>query len=195
MSEVEDGSVDLVLTDIPFNVAHNYLSYNDRLKKDDYRGLCFEWFRAMRSKSDAFIVKAPTKTLPIVLPVFDEIFGYIWSIVQHSPNATTHGAFNLSLFTLYLIGGKPVKRPSVDFFVNTNNTLVSSHPAEMPTRPIKRLIAWFTESGAIILDPMMGSGTTLQAAKDINRRCIGYEIEEKYCEIAAKRCSQMVMEL
>ena len=47
----------------------------------------------------------------------------------------------------------------------------------------------------IILDPFLGSGTTAFCAKKLNRKCIGIEIEEKYCEIAATRCSQMVMEL
>ena len=46
-----------------------------------------------------------------------------------------------------------------------------------------------------ILDPFLGSGTTVFSAKKLNRKCIGIEIEEKYCEIAAKRCSQSVMRL
>ena len=56
---------------------------------------------------------------------------------------------------------------------------------------MKALIRWV--GGETILDPFMGSGTTLRVAKDLNRKAIGIEIEERRCEIAVQRMSQMVM--
>jgi len=69
------------------------------------------------------------------------------------------------------------------------------HPTQKPLSLINGLISIGSEKGNLILDPFMGSGTTLRAAKDLGRKAIGIEIEERYCEIAAKRMSQTVMEL
>jgi site-specific DNA-methyltransferase (adenine-specific) len=69
------------------------------------------------------------------------------------------------------------------------------HPCEKPVGLLAQLIANSTDTGQTVLDPFAGSGTTLRAAKDLGRRAIGIEIEERYCEIAARRCAQEVLPL
>lgn len=68
------------------------------------------------------------------------------------------------------------------------------HPTQKPIELMLRLVLDFSIQGNLILDPFLGSGTTCYCAKKLQRRCIGIEIEEKYCEIAAKRCMQEVMD-
>lgn len=68
------------------------------------------------------------------------------------------------------------------------------HPVGYPEELPSRAIAAVTDHGDLVLDPFVGGGTTLRAAKDLGRRAIGIEIEEKYCEIAARRLSQEVFE-
>ncbi|MGH9252244.1 MAG: DNA methyltransferase, partial [Acidimicrobiales bacterium] len=67
------------------------------------------------------------------------------------------------------------------------------HPVEKPVGLMRHLI-FHCPPLAEVVDPFMGSGTTLRAAKDCGRRAIGVEIEERYCEIAARRLGQEVLD-
>jgi site-specific DNA-methyltransferase (adenine-specific) len=71
----------------------------------------------------------------------------------------------------------------------------TKHPSQKPEELMRRLIRFFTMPGDTILDPFMGSGTTLRAAKDLSRQAIGIEINEAYCEMAVQRLAQDVMAL
>ena len=72
------------------------------------------------------------------------------------------------------------KRPAADI-----------HPTMKPEEVLEDIIS--AVPGDLILDPFAGSGTTGRACKDLGRRCIMVEIEEKYCEIAARRLEQEVL--
>jgi len=73
-----------------------------------------------------------------------------------------------------------------------NRDLERVHPTQKPVALLVYLVKTYSNVSQIVLDPFMGSGTTLRAAKDLRRKAIGIEIEEKYCEIAVKRMEQEV---
>ena len=87
---------------------------------------------------------------------------------------------------------KSVKKKTVEYNGLLGKEQARQHPTQKPLKLMQLLIEDYSEPGHLILDPFMGSGTTLRAAKDLRRKAIGIEIEEKYCEIAAKRLEQEV---
>ncbi len=75
------------------------------------------------------------------------------------------------------------------------NGAKNGHPTQMNPLLVGEPIRCSTEAGDLVLDPFAGSGTTLRVAKDLGRRAVGIEIDERYCEMAAKRLAQGVLPL
>lgn len=99
-------------------------------------------------------------------------------------------------------GGNPrgersgqARSPDICVVGGGTEIVVVDHPAVFPPGLAKWLIGGFSVPAQIVVDPFMGSGTTLRAAKDLGRKAIGIEIEERYCEIAARRMGQEVLRL
>jgi len=202
--------VDLVLTDPPYGVGVKYSeAYDD--KRDGY----WEWFVPV---VDAMVKIGKVTIFTHRNESLRHIVGWDWVGVWNKPgsfgarignsailphwepiyfygihSAGVYGEYCPDVLTFNpqkaggnsLIGREKWKQSS-DF---------SNHPCPKPVGLFQKLAQVFSPSGGVILDPFLGSGTTAYCAKKLNRKCIGIEIEEKYCEIAAKRCSQSVMKL
>lgn len=64
------------------------------------------------------------------------------------------------------------------------------HPATFPISLSKKIISLFTHEGELVLDPFVGSGTTLVAANDLNRNAVGFDLQGKYVELCQRRLKQ-----
>jgi site-specific DNA-methyltransferase (adenine-specific) len=78
---------------------------------------------------------------------------------------------------------------------HTLRTEPAYHPTQKPVALMREILGLVGDGEDRILDPYMGAGSVLRAAKDVGQQAIGIEIEERYCEIAAERCAQEVLPL
>ena len=95
----------------------------------------------------------------------------------------------------YYFGEPPRARPGAlvipgMFRDATKTGQTPGHPCPRKPGQVRWIVNWWTEPSDVVIDPCMGLGTTLRAARDCGRRAIGIEIEERYCEIAARLLEQ-----
>jgi DNA modification methylase len=187
--------VDLVLTDPPYGIkyssGHGGESWGDGSIKGDLncavRDEILEIIDAPAIVFGSWRVAPPKRTRAAL----------IWD----QKGALGMGALDLpwkpSFQMMYVIGkGFAGRRDSAVLSVAPVQSMAKNgrvHPHQKPILLIKKLLK--KSPSGTILDPFMGSGTTLVAAKELGRKAIGIEIEEKYCEIAVKRLAQEVLPL
>ena len=186
--------VDLVLTDPPYGV--NKAGWDSVFCDLSYWQVIYS---KLKDRGNLLLFTG-LLNLPIKLNIIASVFEYQWAIGWYKPNAMQFGKTGYSkndLITWWAKGKGKVVEKFIDVII-TNMGLPEdkfNHPTVKPMSVINSLIMSFTEQANLILDPFLGSGTTAYCAKKLNRKCIGIEIEEKYCEIAANRCRQMVFKL
>lgn len=92
-------------------------------------------------------------------------------------------------------GDRTEDYPSALIAVPTVGHGERQHVTEKPTKLLTELLRVVPGGRLTVLDPFLGSGSTLLAARNLGHRCIGIEIEERYCEMAANRLAQGVLDL
>jgi site-specific DNA-methyltransferase (adenine-specific) len=182
---------DFIFADPPYGVQFKYGVHDD--KREGYEALIREWFAVMKAERVC------------VTPGIDNLCLWPqprWALAWLKMNSM--GANRLSgpktvsrnLWEPILwYGNYPIHPPSRDTLKAPlgEGDAGSGHPCPKPYLLMTQIVSMSAEAD-LIVDPFAGSGTTLRAAKDMNRRAIGIEIEEKYCEGIARRMAQSVMQ-
>lgn len=182
--------VDLVLTDFPYANDTNYGIYKDT--KENLIELIQD---CLPFNTEVSLIACGIANL-FLYPPPDWILSWNW---QHTKSGSSWWGFNSWQPILaygkdpYLKAGLGRRQDSTGMKGFDKEYL--NHPCPKPPRIWK----WFLNRASIkqsdiVLDPFLGSGTTVVSAKELGRRFIGIEIEEKYCEIAVKRLRQGVFD-
>lgn len=167
MKELPDKSVDLVLTDPPYPDYHKELFNYKRGILDPLKKLACKQLIFWSAKAD----------FPLdytAIHIWDKKCG-VGSMYERI--FEINGQLNYKVYRHYLINSTVAAKYGQDIF--------NEHPSQKPIKLIRELL--LEHKAASVLDPFLGSGTTLVACKELGRKGIGIEISEKYCEIAVKR--------
>jgi len=211
MKRLPDGSIDLVLTDPPYKVTSRGNAGNSggMLQKDiNKKGQVFKnndieienylpiFYDKLKEKSHCYIMTNHTNLVHFLKVIDNSEFHFIKSLVWDKGNKIM-GQYYMSQFEYILFlrkgAGKMINNCGTSDILSVPNKKTKDkngdniHDTEKPVKLMQVLIENSSQSGDIILDPFIGSGTTAVAALKTKRKIIGYELEEKYYNMAIKR--------
>lgn len=202
------GSVAALVTDPPYGMnyqSHRRVATQKFAKIADDGAVVTDWFAdAWATVRDGGAGYVATRW--DVFPQWqDELRGYaptrnviVWAKDNHGSGDLTGDYAPQHEFILYLPKGRHVlrgRRLSNVWTVPRDAATTYEHPTQKPVSLMGRAIAKSSDPGDLILDPFAGSGSTLRAAKDLGRRAIGVELEERYCEVIVRRLAQQALDL
>lgn len=198
LASLEAGSADAVFADPPYNVGLKYDGYDDNMPMDEYLGWCREWFAASRAVSSGSVVITPgTVSVPMWIADIERTHLLVaWTKANNNSRNYFGPTSGYQCWEPILVYGKSkvtVLRDWVDQPISLQRE-VGGHPCPKPLKLLRWVVSNFVPEGGLIVDPFMGSGSTLRAAKDLGAKAIGIDQSERYCELAATRLAQGVFD-
>lgn len=205
MKQIEDCSVDFVLTDPPFNVSLDYRGYDDSIHNERYSNWCKEWisglYRVLKDRRYCIIFTGDKNLYWVMKSIYNTPFVFHHFMKWYKPGcqrALSGTVFFNRLELAFLVSKKKPDLQTINRKVlyedlleykntSSSDTDAVDHNARRPVPLYERLINGFTSEGWLVLDPFIGSGTTAVACKKLKRHFIGFEICQEYCDIANKR--------
>ena len=187
---------DLVCTDPPYNVGKEYGGHNDSMTDEEYRVWTCEVTAASLAKAPNQFWVAPRYKLPLWMEFLP---GSHLVVIPRGAAGPLRAGW-CDQFEIALAIGKP-KNPIQDLWAGIRlkaegyffREETFGHPGYTPFPIMLKAVSQLSES--TVIEPFCGTGTTLRACKDIGRKCVGIELNEAWCEIAARRLSQEVLAL
>ena len=198
---LEPGSVDLVLTDPPYGDAHDtdYTRFTGGIRHTSGRELFRGTHKEIANDSEPFD-PSPLLELGREQIVFganrfsDSLPCGSWIVWDKRTPSGSKGVMSDAEVAWFSRGrGVYVHAHTWDGFNRATERGTVLHPTQKPVALMRWIIERWTKPSDLILDPYMGSGPVARACADTGRRYIGIELEERYCEIAAKRLQQSVL--
>jgi site-specific DNA-methyltransferase (adenine-specific) len=200
-----DQSFDLILTDPPFSVPVKYQDANGdhprswgdlAVMEPFFREVLQDMRRVIRHDGQTYIC-CDAETYPVFFKTAYPLWPQSQMLVWYKPTGR-RGRGWMHSYELILHLRMPQTEYAEGFRqdvvgIMPVRTLNRQHPAEKPGDLWSFLAENCTKPSPVILDPFLGGGSVLRFAKDRGYRAIGIEIEERYCEIAAKRLAQEVL--
>lgn len=186
----ELGIYDLVITDPPYGIGLEYDGYDDSQR--NLLKMIAETFPLIR-RSGTVTLLTPGNSNQYQYPIPD------WTLCWFYGSGAFMCPWGFNCWQPILAYGadphlRESKGPRPDSINMICTTDVKGHPCPKPLKFWKWLMARGTSRASDkVLDPFLGSGTTLHAAKELGHEAVGIEQSERYCEIAAKRLTQGVL--
>ena len=205
LKDIPDKSIDLCLTDPPYGIGCKYLSYDDT--KENLVRLIKQFMPEVLRVSKRVAIFCGVQNIWLY-PQADWIMSYSWN------TTATYGKMGYSQWQPILFYGNDIKGyGSVNGVLKSDSIHLSGgggafggclgvfdfpkdkHPCPKPETIINRLILRLSNERDLVLDPMIGSGTTAIACIKHNRNFIGMELDLTYVAAARERVKQELMQL